>query len=368
MRIGFLWCASLVAAGAAQAQQPTSQTEPLFRTTTRTVEVSVVATWSNGSAVRDLTKDELRLFDDSREQTIRMFDKVQNGRSDARRGPGARRLSILLLDALNTSWSDQIYARRAAAGALEQIQAGDRVAIFVLMGNGLRLLHDFSSDYASLKALVTRFSGETPRGGSDPPATSYSAEFSYSDLLQSNKPTSGPWAIIRQRQNILDTLDSLTAIARLVKGAPGQKSLLWLSAGFPLQIEERGGYGGTLGSESFHNEAAQTMRELNAANVSLYPVDARGLAMSSRAYINIATMQELAAQTGGKAYYNSNGLTSMVRAALDDSRDSYVLTYAPSDIQDDGRFHSIRLRTSRRGVQLRYRPGYYADARKAAKR
>jgi VWFA-related protein len=324
--------------------------------------------------VRDLTKDELRLLDDNREQAIRMFDKVQNGRSGGRRGgepqdgPGARRLWILLLDALNTAWSDQMYARRAAAGALDQIQAGDRVAMFVLVGDGLRLLHDFSSDYASLKALIARFSGESPRDGSGPHATSYSAEFSYSDLLQPNKPTSGPWTIIRQRQNILDTLDALTAIARLVKGAPGQKSLLWLSAGFPLQIEEHGADGGTLGSESFHNEAVQTMRELNAANVSLYPIDARGLAMSSRAYINIATMIELADQTGGKAYYNSNGLTSMVRAALDDSRDSYVLTYAPSDIQDDGRFHRIRLRTSRRGVQLRYRPGYYADARKAAKR
>jgi hypothetical protein len=58
----------------------------------------------------------------------------------------------------------------------------------------------------------------------------------------------------------------------------------------------------------------------------------------------------------------------MAHSALEDSRKGYVLTYAPSDLQDDGKFHGIRLRTARRGVPLRYRPGYYADAPAGARR
>lgn len=61
-------------------------------------------------------------------------------------------------------------------------------------------------------------------------------------------------------------------------------------------------------------------------------------------------------------------LASMVRSALADSRRGYVLTYAPSDLQDDGKFHGIRLRTARRGVQLRYRLGYCADTQEGARR
>ena len=117
----------------------------------------------------------------------------------------------------------------------------------------------------------------------------------------------------------------------------------------------------------FTTRAARTTREWNAANLTIYPIDARGVAVSSRAYINIGTMQELAEQTGGKAYYNSNDLASLVRSAFEDSRRGYVLSYAPSDLQDDGKYHGIRLRTTRHGVQLRYRPGYYADTQQAAR-
>ena len=364
MRPQILWCAALAVAGAAQGPPP------VFRTRARIVEVTLQATRSNGSAVDDLTASELRLFDDNREQAIAAFEKVQASAANigstaqaGSRGRRADRRSILLLDALNTGWSDRIYARRAAARALEQIPPGERVAIFAL-GDDLRLLHDFSSDSASLKALIQRFSGAPPRDNLDSAGNPFAAEFSYSDLLRSKVPSSGPWAAVRQRQRILDTLHALSAIARLVKGVPGQKNLLWLSAGFPLRLEEPGAMGG----ESFHDEASQAARELSAANVTIYPIDARGLAVSSRAYINIGTMQELAEQTGGKAYYNSNDLASLVRSALEDSRNGYVLTYAPADLQDDGKFHAIRLRTTRRGVQLRYRPGYYADTLEPAKR
>ena len=363
MRMPVLWCAVLTAIGAAQVPR-TGETPPLFRTRTRVVEVSLQATRADGSPVEDLTPRELRLFDNNREEAITTFERVSASAADSSRtgkteppGRRANRLSVLLLDALNTDWSDQIYARRAAARVLDRIPASERIAIFVL-GDGLRLVHDFSSDSASLKALVQFLSGAVPRDQLDSAGNPFAAEFSYSDLGRPKE--SAQFAALRQRQRILETLEALTAIAHLVKSAPGQKNLLWLSAGFPLRVN---GPRGALDTESFHNEAAQTTRELNAANLTIYPIDARGLSISSRAYINIGTMQELAEQTGGKAYYNSNDLASLVRSAFEDSRRGYVLTYAPSDLQDDGQYHSIRLRTTRRGVQLRYRPGYYADRR-----
>jgi hypothetical protein len=44
---------------------------PVFRSDTRIVEVAVVAKDSSDSPVTDLSKDELRLFDNGVEQTVR---------------------------------------------------------------------------------------------------------------------------------------------------------------------------------------------------------------------------------------------------------------------------------------------------------
>ena len=131
MRMGVLWCAVLTAIGAAQAPR-TGEPQPLFRTRTRVVEVSLQATRADGSPVEDLTPRELRLFDNNREEAITTFEKVSpsaaepggSGRTELS-GGRANRLSILLLDALNTDWSDQIYARRAAARVLDQ-NSGER--------------------------------------------------------------------------------------------------------------------------------------------------------------------------------------------------------------------------------------------------
>ncbi len=338
-------------AAVAPAQQPT------FRSATRIVEVSVNAARPDGSAVTDLSVAELKLTDNGRPQEIRSLERVQ-GVGTASQRPTPRRLTILLLDALNTDWSDQVYARQAASQALEQVEPGERVAVFAL-GRDLRLLHDFSSDYASLRALIQRFRGEVPPPGANTVANPFSAEFSYSDLVARPGPRDGAWAATRQRQNILDTFSALKAIARLVRPAPGQKNLLWLSASFPLRIRSAGG--GPTSFDSFHTDAEAAMRELNAANVTLYPIDARGLSVSPLAHINIGTMQEVAELTGGQAYYNGNDLGRMVRSAIEDSRDAYVLTYAPSEYAEDGRYHRVRLTTARRGVRIRHRPGYYAD-------
>ncbi len=48
---------------------------------------------------------------------------------------------------------------------------------------------------------------------------------------------------------------------------------------------------------------------------------------------------------------------------MDDWRDGDVLTFGPKAYYEDGSFHRIQLKTSRKGVNLRYRTGYIAGSR-----
>jgi VWFA-related protein len=108
--------------------------------------------------------------------------------------------------------------------------------------------------------------------------------------------------------------------------------------------------------EYFHAEVVQAMRELAAANVVLSPVIASGVGV-----FNPDSMLEMAEQTGGRVFSGSNDVAALARDAMDDMREAYLLTFVPKDYREDGSFHILRLTTSRRGVELRYRPGYVAD-------
>lgn len=109
----------------------------------------------------------------------------------------------------------------------------------------------------------------------------------------------------------------------------------------------------------FHGEVMKGVRELVAANVALYPVNPQGLLPE-----NTDDLQELAALTGGKAYYGSNNVTDMAEVAVKSLADGYVLTFVPTGYREDGSFHELRVETSRRRVELHYRMGYVADPSK----
>jgi hypothetical protein len=160
---------------------------------------------------------------------------------------------------------------------------------------------------------------------------------------------------------------------------PGRKNLLWVSAAFPLVIGEIArqrpiiapGARNAIRSpyqdrRSYGEEMQQTMTALNNANVAVYPIDARGLSCNPDAIININTMKNIAAATGGKAFYDRSDLSQGVRAALDDSHQVYLLTYTPQPLSADGTYHTIRVSNSKPGVQLRYRHGYYAPGKEEA--
>ena len=68
-------------------------------------------------------------------------------------------ITVILLDGLNTSITDQAFARRGVAKFLGQLQPEDRVAVYTL-GRDLRILHDFTNDASSLLRAVYQFKDE----------------------------------------------------------------------------------------------------------------------------------------------------------------------------------------------------------------
>jgi hypothetical protein len=112
----------------------------------------------------------------------------------------------------------------------------------------------------------------------------------------------------------------------------------------------------------------------NRQNTAIYPVDPRGLAAMEyginegvgqtvdRNHLNASmdTLRTLAANTDGRAIVNRNDLASGMRQIIRDSSGYYLLGYNSTQAPTDGKFHEIKVRVNRRGVDVRARKGYWA--------
>jgi len=68
----------------------------------------------------------------------------------------------------------------------------------------------------------------------------------------------------------------------------------------------------------------------------------------------------LADQTDGRAIVNRNDLEGGMKQIVRDSSAYYLLGYNSTQAPADGRFHEIKVRVKRPGVQVRARKGYWA--------
>jgi hypothetical protein len=80
---------------------------------------------------------------------------------------------------------------------------------------------------------------------------------------------------------------------------------------------------------------------------------------------NRATMDLIAKDTGGAAFYGTNSLTDALDSVTDHGSHFYTLTYTSTNLATDGRFRKIQVALAQAGYQLAYRRGYYADDAKS---
>src|SRR5205823_10326715 len=73
-----------------------------------------------------------------------------------------------------------------------------------------------------------------------------------------------------------------------------------------------------------------------------------------------ATMNQIAAQTGGRAFYNTNSIAQAINTATEEGSNYYALSYTPLNKRTDGSFRKVKVSLAGKKYHLAYRSGYYA--------
>ena len=72
------------------------------------------------------------------------------------------------------------------------------------------------------------------------------------------------------------------------------------------------------------------------------------------------TLRTLSENTDGRAIVNRNDLVAGMKQITRDASAYYLIGYNSSQAPSDGKFHEIKVRVKRPGVQVRARKGYWA--------
>jgi VWFA-related protein len=325
----------------------------VLHVTARMVQVNVIVRDRNGVPVTGLTKSDFTIFDQNKPQAISSFTQQNNQAAVITASlPAANVFSnkfvegtgrasvatVILLDAINTSRQDFALAEEQVVRFVEEMKPEDRVALYSITLSKFTVHHDFTSDK---DALLRALADARSKAGAE--------NFGLLPLVGSNSvPT---YAVSRLEQ----TTDALKFIAGRLAKIPGRKNLIWITGGFPYRQNGRTGM-----------ELSNADKALNNANVAVYPIDARGLVAPGGGVplplggVDVNAMVVLAQDTGGRTFFDTNGISNAIQDAVDDSHVTYVLTYYPSHDQWNGKFRQIKVKVDRPGVQLRYRNGYFA--------
>ncbi|MBO0722629.1 MAG: VWA domain-containing protein, partial [Blastocatellia bacterium] len=413
----FLLVITLALQLSAQQQKPASEAKPgpaqgtqgspqgqegVVHITTQLVQIDAVVTDRKGEHVDDLKADDFELTVDGKHEALTYFNLVKLPEPkppEAKpKTPGSavppttmptkmiapedvKRTVAFVIDDLGLSFESTTYARRALKKFVdEQMQDGDLVGI-IMTGRGLGALQQFTSDKRILYRAIEKMAwnpysrnmlpsfGSTD-GGNDPGSqASQDAEDRFEDF--------------QETVFSVGTLGALNFVVRGLRELPGRKVAILISDGFRL-----------FGRNNDNTQVLDNVRRLtdlaNRSSVVIYSIDAKGLQplvptaadrmgattgpqfadQIRRASQSNLDSQEglsyLAGETGGFAVLNNNDVNYGIQKALRDTQSYYLVGFDPEDEKFDSKYHKIKLKVKRPGLQVRTRAGFigFPDANK----
>ena len=360
---------ALLAQNATQNEQSKDEQkspEYVYRTTTRLVILDIVATDSKGNIVTDLKPEEIQILDNGKEQAKVDFSFIhpnaekaatqvemhlpQDVYTNARQYKDNSSYNIILFDVLNSSFTSMAYAHDEIMKYLDNTPPNQPTAIYAL-GNKLWLLHDFTTDHQALKEVIRKFKGQGSQMVTGEDADGHKRKSTFQ--------TAGA-------DHVWTTLDAFKAIARIMGTYKGRKNLIWVSESFVVDtMPDIQTARGPLFMTEYSRQVEEMSDALMEAQIAIYPIDPAGLTGEAfrpilSNFSSHSSLREMAAKTGGKAFMNRNDLDVGIRDSIDDGSSYYTTSYHPTNKTWDGKLRKIEIKSTRPGVTLRYREGYYA--------
>jgi VWFA-related protein len=406
---------------------------PRFRAGANLVRVDAYVS-KDDVAIEDLTAADFALYEDDKLQTVEDFQLVKarppipqterhnptNVRDMQQDTQDAARVFTLFFDRFFVSLSGSYHARKPIVETLDRVIGQDDLVGAMTPEMPVSAI-TYSRKTTSIENAITRTWNWGQRDGIQETPQELSIRQCYPDNGDSRGLAGRMIARLREQQ----TINALEALVTHLEGLrPERKFVMVFTEGWQLfgpdeslarAIEGRmpatdpvgtdprtgglfrpGAQDPTTGFQNFEAcDRLRTMlayidhdidfRELlqraNRANVSFYPIDARGLIVFDTPIeagvppsLDAALLRDrhddlrmMADQTDGRAVLDVGDVAGEMRKIFADVGSYYLLSYYSTNTKLDGRFRRVRVEVKRDEADVRARPGYLAPTEAEAR-
>lgn len=384
-----------------------------YRVNVNEVTVDIVVTDRKGGYPSALQSEDFQVYEDGIRQQIRGFQFIRveapqssggSGKTamtgnateraprpeTARAAPARPNLIVLVIDNLNSQWSNLARVEQDLESFISKtLQPHDYVAVSMVSHAGL--LQNFTNDHevllAAVRSALRRSTQATTAAGNIDQATK--AASIIDTLIEDAAPpdaqeVSARLTSIQNDWACRSALSTVQSLCKSLAAWKGRKTLVFVSEGFGV-------------TGPVQKALAGVIDDANKANVSIYPINAKGLPGSATEFVQLfppmqsQTLQSagkvvagnttfdlirleaqanskddglsgLSESTGGITFRNSYMFQDQLEKAVADSHSYYQLSYIPQNGNFDGKFRKIevRLTSENRAYTVRARRGYFA--------
>jgi len=403
---------TLLVCANAPAQTTQKPQDEVVRVYTELVQTDVMVFDKNGKFVKDLKADNFELRVDGKPREIQAFEQISAGSNEESQLAAARgatsvnlkrpvpldrgRIVFFYLDDLHMDLAGVQAARKAITAFIDkEMGQNDQAAITSASGQ-IGFLQQLTNDRMVLRTALDRVKPKNynTRDASRPAINEYQAilierrdpdvlDIFISEMLRQNPGMTRDQAdsLLQARASALlsytatltrNTLLGLKTLVKTARNLPGRKVVFFLSGGFQIH-NQRGDL--TTDLHDITDAAAKS-------GVVIYSMDTRGLVASltdastdaifdPSGRLDRAThsellesqngMNALAADTGGKAVFNTNDLRQGLAPALKETSNYYLIAWKPdAEVQKKGRFRNVEVKLlNHPDYTVRLRKGYF---------
>jgi VWFA-related protein len=354
------------------AQAPAGAGTMTLHVDAREVVLDIVVTDKQGKFVPGLTRDDFTVLEDKVKQRVLSFQSpamhtippdAPEVRSTADlQKIGDAPVTILVLDELNTQFSDMAYARGSLQKWLEAqaVKLAQPTVLLVASDEKFTVVQDFTQDRATLLSALKRHFPAYP-------------------FKMSKGGTIGPDA----GERMAISLGTLTQIAQASSGTHGRKNVVWVGVGFPqLLLDDVTG----TKEDEITKAVVRTTDAMLRARVTLNVIDPTAasdssLDLNNPDYLSLSALHSslgptsasvsgylnfdtFAPATGGRLFAGRNDVGAEIDQAINNGANFYTLSYSPTNHSDDAaKFRNISVVMKDPNLTATTRTGYFTEPR-----